>query len=237
MSTIFFLVKFLDDKDHANALLRGEVFVNRLSYFKENEDGHTPSQRLDLHEGTTAWLQTNRGRIVLNGLDITDDLAGPVRVQKNWLSNLHVYCVHSVHTGNIAVDQLTHDDIDIIKKQFTIPQRCLSLGRYSVVIGDVGEFIKRMKAAAEKKDYLMANGRVTYYDPASYHGFLGDKEAVFRKRIEYEYQREYRFAINTRTTGTNPITLEIGDIRDIAFRLDTANINRELIEKLELGWS
>ena len=51
---------------------------------------------------------------------------------------------------------------------------------------------------------------------------------VFRKRVEFEYQREYRVAIDTGTEGLEPITLNIGNIADIAFAVNTDEIDLQI---------
>ena len=53
------------------------------------------------------------------------------------------------------------------------------------------------------------------------------KEAIFKKRDEYSYQKEYRFAIATGVQGSNPIILDIGDIKDISMRSNVVGYKQE----------
>ena len=78
---IFFFVKFFANKKYATDFVNGEIFANRLSYFRRIE-GTNDFERADRHEGVTGWFQPGLGRLVINGMDITGDLAGPVEMQK-----------------------------------------------------------------------------------------------------------------------------------------------------------
>ena len=51
MKTVFFLVKFFDNPNHADDFVHGRVFANRLSRFKKAEDSDAFG-RMDRHEGT-----------------------------------------------------------------------------------------------------------------------------------------------------------------------------------------
>ena len=81
MSVVFFLIKFFDNEDHGRDFVSGRIYANTLAKFKRLE-GVDDSGRGDRNEGTIAWLQPGQGRLEINGMDITDDLAGPVQLQK-----------------------------------------------------------------------------------------------------------------------------------------------------------
>ena len=68
-----------------------------------------------------------------------------------------------------------------------------------------------------------------YYDPevGTPLGPL-DIRIIFTKRKKFSHEREFRFAIDTGTLGSEPITLNIGEIDDIAIRMNTSDINRQL---------
>ena len=83
MSVIFFLIKLFENGDHATDFVNGKIYANTLATFKRLE-GSDDSGRADRQEGTIAWLQPSLGRLEINGTDITEDLAGPVQLQKNW---------------------------------------------------------------------------------------------------------------------------------------------------------
>ena len=224
MGTVFLLVKFFNEVSHAADFVNGKIWLNPLSYFKALET-NDDSGRADRHEGTIAWLQPDQGRLVIDGIDITEDLAGPIEMQKNWLNSLYVYCLHAVHSGNIALDKLTNDNIECLRSEFKIPDACLSFGKYAVVVKDVPEFVRRIEAVIYAENYRWKRRLVRYYDPDSFHGHFNDMESIFRKQIKYSYQREYRFAIDSGLTSDCPLILDIGDIKDIAELVNSADLN------------
>ena len=223
MKTVLFLVKFFDNPNHADDFVHGRIFANRLSWFKEAEDSDEAG-RMDRHEGTTGWMQPGKGRLTLNGIDISDDLAGPVQIQMDWLNHLNVFCVHAAHSGDLDLASLSNNS-EPLRQELMIPGKCLSLGKYAVVVKNVTEFINRMKSSAQAKNYQIAYGLVKYYDPAAFHGNFRDVESVFRKQDQYSFQREFRFVIDSRSFGVSPLVMDIGDIRDDTLQLESTELN------------
>ena len=226
MSVIFFLIKFFENADHATDFVNGKIFANTLATFKRLE-GSDDSGRADRHEGTIAWLQPGQGRLEINGMDITDDLAGPMQLQKNWLNHLHIFCLHAVHSGSLNMANVSNENIEELRQQFLIPDECRALGERSVVVDNVPEFIKRMETAAQVNSCKMARGLVSYYLPDSFHGNFRDVESIFRKQDQHRYQKEFRFVIDTGLASDTPLILEIGDISDITRRFEFAELNGE----------
>ena len=103
--TILFFVKFLSRDDHVESLLRGTLYAQRLTCFKQREDVDAPG-RLDPHEGTSSWMQPGSIYLEINGWNLTPDLAGPVQMQPSWLNHLNVFCVHAVHTDTMGLERL-----------------------------------------------------------------------------------------------------------------------------------
>ena len=224
MKTVFLFVKFFDNPSYADDFVHGRIFANRLSRFKKPEDSNEFG-RMDKHEGTTAWLQPGEGRLILNGMDMSDDLAGPVQIQMNWLNHLNIFCLHAAHSGDLDLASISNDNIEPLRQELTIPDECSALGKYAVVVDNVPEFINRMKSAALEKGYQITWGLVKYYDPAMFHGDFRAVESVFRKQDQYSFQREFRFVINSGSLGECPLVLDIGDIRDITLQLESIELN------------
>ncbi len=224
MSVILFLAKFFDNEIHAKEFVRGRVYANTLAAFKVLE-GTDDSGRADRHEGTVAWLQPGCGRLDINGMDITDDLAGPMQLQKSWLDHLHVFCLHAAHSGSLDLAKVSNENIEELRQQLIIPDECLALGKHAVVVKNIPLFIRRMEAAAQANNYRIARGLVRYYDPESFHGDFRDVESIFHKQDRHSYQREFRFVIDMGLVTNAPLILEIGDISDITQRFDSAELN------------
>ena len=230
---IHFLMKIYAEKQHADSFRSGELYANRLSWFREIED---TEGRGDEYEGA-ALLQrdnlvihmtaTNKetGEILSEGTITKDDLAAPPVVQLARFDDLNLFCMYAGHSNDFQPK--TDDALQELKKHIEIPDHCLQLGRYAVLIRDAPEFFKRVQAAVDRQGYKHCGGLVEYYDPE-----IGTPieqlslKSVFRKRDGFADQREYRLVINTGTTGVEAIILNIGDITDITMLLDTHDVNR-----------
>ena len=231
---IFFFAKIYKNEEHADTFIKGSLFANRLCYFKqiENRDG-----RGDKYEGAIVpkldelcFTLTSKDIQTGEVTEITipeDDFAGPPIIQPTWLDHFNVFCMYAGYSG--AFKEIPTDNLQCFQKQPEIPEDCTKLGRYAVLIKDPKEFIRRVRVAAERENYKIWWRLLRYYDPeVGTPRLVSSLDSIFSKSKEYEYQREFRFAIDTGTLESDPITLDIGDISDIAFRMDTPDINRLL---------
>ena len=228
--TIFFFTKVFEQKKHADAMLDGKLYINRLSYFQKIEEEKEFNRR-DKHEGVVSWLQPEQVILKINDHELNPkDLVSPISVQMNHHSNLNVFCIYAAHNGEF--ESLTEESLPKFKKQIELPKKSLKLGKHAIIVLNSREFTSRVVKAVQKKGYGMTAKLVDYYDPDEFHGHFTEEEAIFKKRIEFQHQSEYRFAINTCLQEEKPITLKIGNIRDIAHYSDVSEINKGLNIKL-----
>ena len=231
---IHFLVKIFSEKGHAEKFLRGELYARRLSWFKriEGDDGRGDEYEAAIMPRRENLLFTLESRDILTGkvekhTIPPEDLAAPLLIQPRHFDDVNLFCMYAAHSGDF--EQVSEDNIQDYRRQLDLPGDCLKLGRYAVVITNTPEFVKRVKMAAHREGYRICKGLVRYYDPE-----VGTQlpplniGIVFNKREEYSYQREFRFAFDTGTSGSEPVALNIGEIGDIAMQLDPADINRLL---------
>ena len=236
---IHFLVKVFSEQDHADKFLRGELYARRLSWFKKSEcdDGRGDEYEATIIARRHNLIITLKAKNVVTGEveEFTipmEDLAAPPILQLQHFDHINVFCMYAAHSEGFK--QILEDNLEEYRRQLELPEDCLKLGRCAVVITDTPEFLNRMKMAAHRQGYKIYRGLVRYYDPE-----VGtplpplNMGIIFTKREKYAHQKEYRFAIDTGTSGCEPITLNIGEIDDIAIRLDTADVNRELSIGLE----
>ena len=239
---IFFLAKFFQEKEHANDFVNGRLFANRISYFKkiEGQDG-----RGDEDEGaimskdddiTIELTATNveTGEVVGKHTIYGTELAAPLVIRPRWFDHINVFCMYAPHSSGFQ--GISADNAQDLKEQLEIPEACLELGKYAVLITNAVEFIRRVKVAAERKGYRICSGLVKYYDPeVGTPPVQSDLETIFTKSKEYECQSEYRFAIDTGTIGCNHIILDVGKMDDITVCLNTSDINRSLSVRFKEG--
>ena len=124
METIFFLVKFFEKEIHAKKFVHGEIFARKLSEFKQAEDSNE-SGRMDRNEGTTALLQPGKYSLKINDMDISDDLAGPLQVQMDWVGDLNVFCLHAAHSGDLDLTSLSNDNVEALRQEADDTQKVL----------------------------------------------------------------------------------------------------------------
>lgn len=218
--TIFFFVKIFNEKKYAEAMLDGELYINTLSFFQELEETEI-ANRNDAYEGINGWLQPDKVKITVNDYEIrSEDLASPVSFIMNSNKIINVFCLYAGHSGGAEIR--TENEF---KKQVCLSEENYKLGEHAVLVFNTKEFISRVKKAVEKNKYGMTAKLVDYYEPEVFHGTFNDKDAIFKKRKEFQHQCEYRFAIETGLTQNKAITLDIGSIKDIATVCDVREIN------------
>lgn len=216
------------DKKWAECLLDGEVFMRPLHQFgswNKNKDRSVANQfRGDIHEGTAAVYGDIMQFPGIGGFP--QDLQNVVR-QVSLIDDgdIQFFKIFSLYRMiyNSATDFFVKPDPRM--KQF---------GDTAVIIQDYNEFIERFGLALFSK----YNKVISMICPVDFYGLQETKQTnpLFSKEKSYEYQNELRmafcelehnkFAIGPGTDtalsivpSLDPVTLQIGSIRDIAIVL------------------
>lgn len=236
---IYCLVKIFKEEDsaYADAFLRkGEMHCKSLEEIKKIEDGDI---RGDRHEVPSHWIQPE-GVVFTLSLDkkiegipeevvCTDkDFAGPIIIQNTDFDSHYIYCMYAVSINEFEYKYSTEEERVLLEKEINeklmkeveIDERIAGLGVVVVVIHNVKDFIDRVKTASSRR---MCRGFVEYFDESKTHEFEGVK-AIFSKRSQYSYQREYRFVFEPDAKHETAIKFEIGSIEDIAFKTTLAEL-------------
>lgn len=211
------LLKYFTKKAHADKMLDGNLFAQRLKAFRNHED----SIRADSKEGTFL-IQKDDPSFALNiaGIDIP---------QRNWLDdmplyfeivdNLNIFCLTQAGTRSSG------DRDDDITFEPDLPSK---FGNHVVVITETREFLDQAWIAIDREGFTACAEPVEYYTRYPHDIAYGPngvcwKMAFLKPRV-FEPECEFRIAFCTGTKGDDPKTLKIGDIRDIAryVYLDTA---------------
>ena len=228
---ILFLIKVFDEEEYAAAFLDGTLFARRLRCFKEMEEA---DGRGDKYEGaimpaisglTITLKTTDVATGEVDKITMTEeDFAAPPVMQPEWFDHVNVFCMYAGHSGNISPN-----NAEDFKRQLELPEDYLELGDHAVVIKNTTEFFKRVDAAVKETGHGFRRGLVRYYDLESGTPvFASDVDTIFSKRLQYEHQKEYRFAIDAGDLGCDPITLDIGPIDDIALQMKASDFNSSL---------
>ena len=231
---IFYLAKVFQKREHADKFIRGEMYCNRLSCFKKLEDregrGDTDEGAIVFQlEGLVVTLEAkdpDTGEVV--DRHAMQGFAEPPVLVPEWFDHINVFCMFAAHSGDFQHEP-SECGLDHLKEHLKMPEKYVKLGEHAVAITNSTEFLRRVEKAAHRAGYGILWGLVKYYDPQiGTPSIQSDIETIFSKRTKYAYQREFRFAIDTGTTEGGAISLDIGDISDIAFRTDTGGISLEL---------
>ena len=231
---IIFFVKFFSEGKYADAFVRGSLSLQTLRYFKQCENDEA---RGDPYEGAIeheigdqilTLVATNQETGATDKIVITkDDLVAPITMIPEWFDDVHVFCLYAASISEPSLQ--TPRDPDQIRQELEIPERCITEWKHAVAITNRNEFLRRVRAAADCSGYEVYGGLVQYYDPDIGHGPLkSPMESIFTKRDEFNYQNEYRFALITQDAEHGRMDFDVGDLSDIAFRIDSREINQSL---------
>jgi hypothetical protein len=240
---IYLLVKIFKEADrvYADAFLKkGEMYCQTLKEFKKIEDNDT---RGDEFEGVLFWIQPKDAIITLRfdrkiaGLPeefvIKESaLAAPTVIQTNEYDLHHIYCMYGV-----AIDEFTFtcsteeeklalqkDINNCLMKQIEIDKKVLELGPTAVVVTNVAEFINRVETRFGGKIH---RGFIEYFDMHNQTKRFYGLNAIFKKRSQFAYQNEYRFAFET-DGKVGAIKFKIGSLEDIAFKTTIDELRKSM---------
>ena len=227
---IVFLAKVFSEAQHADDFIKGSLYANTLCYFRNIE---RDSARGDSEEGAIIppleglgieLTSTNPTTGEFDKITIAkDDLAAPPIIRPRWFEHINLFCMYAARTGQFTT--ISEQNIADFQKQLEMPEDCQEFGDHAVVIKNTSEFIRRVNLAAEKKGYRVYYGPVEYYDPdigtPPIHSPI---QTLFLKRKIYEYQKEWRLAIDTSTAADCPIIFDIGGIEDITAKMSTPDL-------------
>ena len=229
--TNLLLIKVTSKPDHADQFLRGDLYCNRLKYFRHQEND---MQRGDRFEASMVYppdsLLTLSNTNLKTGESVTwtippGDLAANIWLRPNAYDHLSLFCMYAVDFRDLRKTP-NNDAIRTVE----LPEKLWEFGEHAVVVFDVPTFIQRVERAALARNYKFYRSRVVYYDP-----ILGlpdvplNESLAFFKRNQFAHQKEFRFAFNNSIAGNNAITVSIGNISDIAIPASKDNIRQKLL--------
>lgn len=211
------------DLDRLQALQRGLLYMNSVDYFAKLEGEAGAVLRRDELENVYLKLSSGLRDGVVSELALQAEgqdeiLLGPettLTVHLPRPETVMVYCLGSVSAGHDG--QIWGLDNGIL--QFS--ERFREFGTHVLRITNLIEFSRRLSQAVTTHPHLYNSpffeggyGQVDYVDFSDYSGPVG----LFRKPIEYAWQREYRLCFGAEPEALNDrgaLELNIGDLSDI----------------------
>ena len=223
-----FLTRVFGEKSHAEEFLRGQVRAGTLRSYRELED----ESRSDPMEGVFDSSQFDGLKITLrasNGYThtLSHETGERMKMAIGWAERFNVLCTTESYVDTEWVVPAERYD-EVIARYVHIPEAVMRFGDFAVCIHQPHEFEERVKAAAGRLGVSMDCGSVTYGRHPMPNLGMRDVALIFRKREQYKYEREFRFAFESPHKVEGPLVLDVGDLNDIAQLLRTREFNDQL---------
>ena len=213
------LFKFFSCETYRDDFLRGHLHFNSLNYFRRAEASDLFGQN-DPYECCKIF-QPNSIKVFFGQQELKD-LAGPVSICCNDdVLKSNIMCFSTIRVDS----QKKYASLEDLKRDVLFSEKMIKYGEHVVVIPRVELFVERLKKAALKAGYGFAKGPVNYYDFSKDNVADEYPKNAFRKRREFSYQREFRFLLRKKDVVVEHVTLEVGDLSDIAQSCKSADLN------------
>jgi hypothetical protein len=223
-------VKFFDQEEHADQFRRGNLYLNRLSYFMSIEAGET-DLRADPYEVVTTWHQPGRVwyKIVLDGVgEFEIPKESIIRPSPTWKiadKYKHVFCMYAVTAPvDIGVRGQDGESAGLIHKQLQLGKKAFPQSSFACIV-NADKFIERINTELPYQRFKYAYRPVTYYDNQTFHGEFGPDCVPFMKQKRFEQQQEFRIVIDPITHDNNAISIHVGDLSAFVMKMSVDNID------------
>lgn len=209
--------------DRLHALQRGLLYMNSVDYFAKLEGEDGTALRRDELENVYLKLSSGIRGGVVSELALQVEGHGEIVLNPETTMTLHLprpqtimlYCLGSLsarHDGQI---------LGVENGMLQFSERFREFGTHVLRVTNHAEFSRRLSQAIASHPHLYNSpffeggyGQVDYIDFSNYSGPIG----LFRKSIEYAWQREYRLCFGAEPEALNDrgaLELNIGDLSDI----------------------
>ncbi len=218
------IIKFFSKKKYLDEFISGKLHMNTLDYFWNNgfED------QKDIFEGVVCTVPVKD--FTDFQIDFQTVQSCDYRFRAEGYKYCNVLCFYKLNYSTHG--NFFHYEYNTNMEKF---------GQYVAFITNEGEFLRRVGASAEKKNYKYLCGDVRYHEQMlngnprhqgnqlhiSIHdryftleeltsrGFAIKKRDCFDKGIQYQGQNEWRVALYRGEKNTEAYKLDVGDLSDI----------------------
>ena len=222
--------------DRLQQMQKGLIYMNSLEYFSnlKGEDGI--KVRSDELEAVYAQFQTgvtrNNRRIEISlshpafgSFDIPPKTHATLNVPSP--ANTFIFCMTSI--GEDRCGQIRN----LKGNKYYMDRRMKKFGSHTLIISDPAKFFARYSKAMNSNpgyytaDYMDGGCGLVEYKKLNK---LKNKVGLFVKDKDYSWQDEYRFVMGANESLLNQsgaLELDIGDISDISFIMETKQLIQE----------
>ena len=226
------LLKFVGQSEYADSFLDGKLYMNTLHYFwNDYKLVVLPRDTEDCLEGCAGISD-----IKVIKRDFGDQAINACMARAVGYQYCNVLCFYKLDTAFLP--SFSSENL----------LRMRTFGNYVIIIDDKEEFIRRIDRKVKNLNYKYLCGEVKYRNPKfiedindQHHIFaraekyydlrnidIASKRDCFTKTERYSNQNEWRLAIYRGVQETEAYILDIGEMRDIAHKIDINMILEEL---------
>ncbi|TWI57054.1 hypothetical protein [Halalkalibacter nanhaiisediminis] len=233
-SDVTILAKFVEPQ-FVETTMAGNIYFARNKYFIELEEKETNKGIADKHEGGWSFLLQKGDQIILETdeeklvLPVTPNV---IHTRYDVISQIPICCFVYLSVKNDFKIVPNTNQIKL-KPEVEIELRKQFKGRHLILFSDITKVLERFEKAAKAMDFHLARGLVEYFDEQNDPHPLIKEEyetnpiaALFYKSKFFEHQKEFRFVISKFLD--NDVTVNVGNIKDIAVELGLVEIDKEL---------
>ena len=204
----------------------GEIFANTVAWFKKVEadsergDEYEGAALLDLPDMSMTLMPTHPiSGLAFDKLHIPrKDMAGPLVFPTPQFDRLNMFCMYAKRVGEAERERIAEGRFNPLLE---IPPSLRKFGRHAVLINRPKSFMERVRAVARSNGNELLEGSVEYYDPTKDVPTIPpDLRSLFRKRLKYAPQSEYRIVFDRTLYSDEPLKLNIGKLNGLAHRVE-----------------
>ncbi|MGL4864514.1 MAG: hypothetical protein ACRC4T_15580 [Cetobacterium sp.] len=217
-TVLFTLSKTFEKKEYMISFLKGNLRFVKLSYYRKREN----DCRKDELEGMSGIYQATKSIFKVGDYTIKpEDLAGPIVFYQDEY-DYHILCMSAFYFDlNVKIK---NEDEFLLHLKKPLLSKMIEFGKYSIVITDTKEFMKRINNELKRLSIPSYKGLVRYLNLEEFHGKL--QFPSFMKDLKYQDESEFRIALSPQSE--DEFFINIGNIEDIVEIIDTEMINNIL---------
>ena len=242
-SSYYALLKHFQKSEFAEQFLQGKLYLNSLDRFRSISIAASKSQgnkQSDVFEGSVPIEKDSINDEIYSAMPGVDKVQAfdPVFIFDEYKYS-HLLCFSTIDFHTHSISTINPDSMN-------------EFGPHLVLIYNKAAFRERVfKALSAIPGFSYLCGRIQYRQPTlngklakpvhslsvspdivlNYHDVTCGKNYIrdcFNKSYSYSHQREWRLWLYKKNWDTNPITLEVGDLHDIATHVTIENLAEKI---------
>ena len=149
------------------------------------------------------------------------DIVGPIIITLTQDKVKNLMCLYACFRDDhvyfdgksLILNNPSESGLISFRKHVMIPNQCLDMGGFVVLIHTIPKFLERIEQHAKARKFGLRGDRVNYFDQKSHNGKFD--EPLFNKKNAFSWQSEYRLVLDRGATKADPYRMELGSLKDV----------------------